>query len=150
MARRHPTTPDELFETRDMNRSNYRRCADDILAAVARGLDVAEDELPRRERRGGRDNSDEEQVLGKLLGIALANRCAELGVAMSLVGTTSDLRELVRWHVFEGESGNTPSLMQGWREEVCGDLLIDVLDGRLAIRVGDVRSDHPLVFERRD
>jgi ribonuclease D len=33
---------------------------------------------------------------------------------------------------------------------VCGDLLTDVLAGKIALRVADPQSDHPLVFERRD
>lgn len=149
VARRHPSTREELLETRDMNRGNFRKAADDIIDAVRRGLEVPDDELPQKRRKGGGDFSEEEQVLGKLLAIALANHCAELDVATSLVGTASDLRDLVRWHVLDGDKGAPPALMKGWREEVCGDLLVDVLDGKIVMRVGDVRSDHPLVFERR-
>jgi ribonuclease D len=150
IARRHPRTVGELLETRDMNRGNYRKLADDLLAAVERGLSLPEHELPSRPGYGRREKNDDEHVLGQLLGIALSNRCAELGLSMSLVGTASDLRELVRWHVFEKDAGERPSLMEGWREEVCGDLMIDVLDGRITMRVADVASDHPLVFERRE
>jgi ribonuclease D len=39
-------------------------------------------------------------------------------------------------------------LTQGWRAEVCGDLLTDVLDGRIALRVNDPKAEYPLVFER--
>jgi ribonuclease D len=39
-------------------------------------------------------------------------------------------------------------LATGWRAEVCGDLLTDLLDGKVRLRVGDPASDHPLVFER--
>jgi len=38
--------------------------------------------------------------------------------------------------------------MVGWRAEVCGDLLTDVLDGKISMRVADLESDHPLHFER--
>ena len=31
---------------------------------------------------------------------------------------------------------------------VCGDLLRDVLAGKIALRVADSKSDHPLVFQR--
>ena len=41
-------------------------------------------------------------------------------------------------------------LLQGWRSDVCGQLLQDVLDGKISLRVGDPRSDHPLMFEHRD
>ena len=67
---------------------------------------------------------------------------------MQLVGTNSDLRHLVRWHL-NGRQGDRPRLMQGWRAEVCGALLTDILDGHISLRVADPKSDHPRVFDRR-
>jgi ribonuclease D len=148
LARRQPTTEKELLAMRDMNRSDYRRIAVFLLKAVERGLAIPEKELaPLPYPPNGGDSRDE-QVLGQLLGIALANRCAEMNVAKPLVATSADLRELVRWHVFQERSGPAPKLTMGWRSEVCGNLLSDVLDGRVAIRVTDPTSDHPLAFER--
>jgi ribonuclease D len=69
---------------------------------------------------------------------------------MGLVGKTSDLRHLVRYHVYGERDGELPRLTQGWRAEVCGDLLTDVLAGKIALRVADPQSDHPLVFEHRN
>jgi ribonuclease D len=80
----------------------------------------------------------------------LANRCAQVDVAVGVVGTTADLRHLARWHVYRDHTGEPPRLLQGWRAEVCGELLKDVLDGRISLRIGDPLSDHPLVFERLD
>jgi ribonuclease D len=147
IARRQPRTVNDLMATRDMNRSDYRRAAPDILESIARGLEVPAHDLPTMERV---EKKDEEQVLGQLLGIALANHCLQEGVAMQLVGTSSDLRHLVRWHVYGERSGEPPRLTQGWRSEVCGALLTDVLDGRIVLRVADPQSDHPLIFERKN
>ncbi len=61
---------------------------------------------------------------------------------------TADLRHLVRWHAYGEKEGEPPRLTQGWRAEVCGDLLTDVLNGKISLRVADPQSDHPLVFER--
>jgi ribonuclease D len=146
IARRQPRTVSDLMATRDMNRSDYRRAAPDILESIARGLAVPASDLPAIERI---EKKDEEQVLGQLLGIALANHCLQESVAMQLVGTSSDLRHLVRWHVYGERSGEPPRLTQGWRSEVCGALLTDVLDGRIVLRVADPQSDHPLIFERK-
>jgi ribonuclease D len=146
LAHRQPRDIADLMATRDMNRSDYKRAAPEMLAAVERGLALRGDQCPDVKRT---DKDQDEQILAQLLAIALANRCAQVEVAMGLVGTTADLRHLVRWHVYGDKTGDTPRLMQGWREEVCGDLLTDVLAGRIALRVGDARSDHPLVFERQ-
>ncbi len=146
LAHRQPRDIADLLATRDMNRSDYKRAAPEMLAAVERGLALRGDQCPDVKRT---DKDQDEQILAQLLAIALANRCAQVDVALGLVGTTADLRHLVRWHVYGDKSGDTPRLMQGWREEVCGDLLTDVLAGRIALRVGDPRSDHPLIFERQ-
>jgi len=146
LARRQPKTVSDLLATRDMNRSDYRRAAPDILAAIQRGVELPASELPAIEKC---EKKDEEHVLGQLLGIALANLCLQQDVAMQLVGTSSDLRHLVRWHVYGERNGEPPRLMEGWRAEVCGALLTDVLDGRITLRVADPQSPHPLIFERK-
>jgi ribonuclease D len=147
LAHRQPHDIADLLATRDMNRSDYRRAAGDMLAAVRLGLDLAQDQLPRVRRN---DKDQDEQILAQLLNIALANRCAQLEVALGLVGTTADLKHLVRWHVYGDRSGDPPRLTRGWRAEVCGDLLTDVLAGRITLRVSDPQSEHPLVFEKRE
>jgi ribonuclease D len=148
LARRHPLTEKDLLATRDMQRSNYRRAATELVECIERGLAVPEAELPVVPDNDSSDRRGDEHVVGQLLGLALANRCAEINVARPLVATSADLRHLVRWHVFGEKDGAPPRLTQGWREEVCGELLEAVLDGKIAIRVADPESDHPLIFER--
>jgi ribonuclease D len=36
--------------------------------------------------------------------------------------------------------------MEGWRAEVCGQLLADVLDGNVTLRVTNPKSEYPLQF----
>jgi len=38
-------------------------------------------------------------------------------------------------------------LARGWRAEVVGQVLEDLLRGKLAIRIQDPESDRPLAFE---
>lgn len=148
LARRKPDSVEDLLAVRDMNRTEYKKAAPAILRHINAGLAVADDQLPELPKQPEDDKSHDEHVLGQLLGLALANRCAELNLAVPLVGKSADLRHLVRWHVYGERSGEPPRLTQGWRAEVCGDLLTDVLDGKIALRVADPQSDHPLNFER--
>jgi ribonuclease D len=145
LAKRQPKTTEDVVATRDMNRSDYRRVAGDIVAAVQKGLKLPNTELPAVEKA---EHKDEEHVLGQLLAIALANLCLQESVAMQLVGSGADLRHLVRWHVYGEQDGEPPRLMQGWRAEVCGELFKEVLDGKIAFRVADPHSEHPLKFVR--
>ncbi len=147
LAHRQPTDVNDLLATRDMNRSDYRRVAPELLASIQRGVALPQDQCPTIKRY---DKDQDEQILAQLLAIALANRCAQAEVAISLVGTSTDLKHLVRSHVYGEKSDSPPRLTEGWRSEVCGNLLTDVLSGRIALRVNDPQSDHPLIFERWD
>ena len=150
LAHRQPASVRDLTATRDFNRSNYRKVANELFECVQRGLAIPKAQLPRRPEKRRVESDQDEQVIGQLLGIALSNRCAELNIARSLVATTADLRHLVRWHLRGEQVGAVPRLMQGWRSDVCGRLLTDLLDGRISVRVADPESDHPLVFEPVD
>jgi ribonuclease D len=146
LAMRQPKTPEAVLATRDMNRPSYRKHAAELAACVVRGAALPESQWPKPQPQP--ESNSEDQILSKLLQIVLANRCAEMKVALSLVGTAADLKSLVRWHTKPNSKEPLPRLAQGWRAEVCGDLLTDVLDGKVRFRVGDRESEHPLVFER--
>lgn len=148
LARRQPKTLQDLAATRDMNRGDYRRYFDDMLACLDKVRALPKADLPRPPEPDRPDTKPDEHVLGQLLGIALSSRCAEQEVARTLVATSADLRHLVRWHLYGEKKGDVPKLARGWRAEFCGDLLTDVMDGKIAMRVADPSSDHPLVFER--
>ena len=148
LARRQPQTVAEIASTRDMNRGDYRKSFDDMLTALERARVLPEASLPTPPEADRPDTKPDEHILGQLLGIALSSRCAEQEVARTLVGTSADLRHLVRWHLYGERQGETPRLARGWRATLCGDLLTDLMDGKIALRVADPESDHPLVFER--
>ncbi|MEM7810949.1 MAG: HRDC domain-containing protein [Planctomycetota bacterium] len=146
LAKRKPKSDAELTQTRDWQRTDAKRDPAGLVDAIAEAVAIPKDDLPRPPESDRPDLAADEQVVGQLLGIALASRCAEMKIARTLVGTNADLRHLVRHHLYE-EDGPAPKLATGWRAEVCGTLLTDVMDGKLAIRVADPDSDHPLVFE---
>jgi ribonuclease D len=150
LSRRRPKNASELLATRDMERDRYKRYIDDLVEVVAKALALPKNELPKKIPSKRQDNSQDDQVIGKLLSLALANRCSELNMAMSIIATSSDLREFVRWSLNGRQAEDRPQLIRGWRSEVCGQLLTDVLDGKIAIRVADLKSDHPLIFEREE
>lgn len=145
LALRQPKTAEAVLATRDMNRPGYKRHAEELAECIARGVSLPESQWPKALPIP--DSSSEDHILSKLLQIVLANRCAEMKVALGLVGTTADLKNLVRWHSKKNSKQPPPKLAQGWRAEVCGDLLADVLDGKVRFRVGDRDSEHPLMFE---
>ncbi len=145
LARRRPRTVQQALATRDLNRPEYRKRLEEIVAVIEEACQIPDDKLPRRIRTRDEASSDD-QVISRLLALALGNVCAELDIAQALVGTNKDLTELVKF-VRNGDSAETPALLSGWRGEVCGDLLKKVLEGRVRFRVAPANSSTPLIFE---
>ena len=149
LARRKPTTRQKALATRDMNRPEYKRRLDDIVEVIGQALQISDSDLPEKPRNRRQEASSDEQVISKLLALALSNRCAELDISQTLVANNKDLTELVRHHRLEPAKNGQPKLLKGWRAEVCGQLLLDVMEGKVSFRVAPFGSATPLIFETR-
>ena len=147
LAKRQPGTSQQALATRDLNRREYRKHMDAIVDTIAQAKKLSDDDLPSKPRSRREDASSDEQVVSRLLALALSNRCAELDVAYTLVASNRDLIELVRYHRLGERNSTLPRMMEGWRGELFGDLLRDVLDGKVAFRVAPAGGPAPLVFE---
>lgn len=147
LVRRQPRSVNDMNLTRGMQRRDYQSVAEEIIEVIRAAQSLPAEQWPHSP--SGRSNPPLDDVLSKLLSLALANRCADMNLSMSLVGTMADIDELIRWHVLDGRRGPQPRLLARWRAEVCGDLLTDLLDGKVSLRVSNPRSDAPLRFDRR-
>jgi ribonuclease D len=67
-----------------------------------------------------------------------------------LVGTNQDLRELVAYRLGLNGPTSPPALARGWRAEVIGHTLDELLAGQITVRIQDPRAEDPLCFERLD
>ena len=149
LARRKPTTRQKALATRDMNRPEYKRRLDDIVEVIGNALQIPDADLPEKPRNRRQEASSDEQVISKLLALALSNRCAELDISQTLVANNKDLNELVRHHRLEPGKNGQAKILKGWRADVCGQLLLDVMDGKVGFRVAPAGSATPLTFETR-
>jgi ribonuclease D len=143
LARRRSTDPKQIRAIRGMERGDLARALPELSAAIERALKLPDSECPRIVRT---DNNSQLNLLGQFLSSALGCICREAEVAPSIVGTASDVRELVAF-TLAGKRGEPPVLAEGWRAEVVGQVLEDLLEGKLAIRINDPRSDQPLEFK---
>src|SRR5207237_589892 len=82
--------------------------------------------LPRREEPGAK-----RIVLGQFLAAALAALCRETDISPGLLGGPGDVRDLIAWRLGERDEGETPALAVGWRAEVIGRRLDELLEGKL-------------------
>ncbi|MCH2203401.1 MAG: HRDC domain-containing protein [Fuerstiella sp.] len=147
LARRQPCSEKQALATRDLNRREYRRHMQDVVDVIRAAQKIKEEDLPPKRRSRREDASSQEQVVAKLLALSLSNRCAEIDMAYTLVANNRDLLELVRYHRLGERNGDSPRMQKGWRDELFGDLLRDVMDGKVAFRVAPKGSAAPLVFE---
>lgn len=145
IARRQPRNKRDLEALRDFNRPALLARTREILDLIAEAQAVPDHDLPEPFERF--DDGPGTSMVSSLLHATLAYCCAQHRLSPGLVGTTSDLKDLLRWHQDGRPDDRRPELMIGWREEVCGNALIDVLAGRLAVRISDPESDVPVVLE---
>jgi ribonuclease D len=88
-------------------------------------------------------------LLGQFLSPALSSICRNANVAMSLAGTATDVRDLIAYRLgFAGaDNGEPPILASGWRADLVGHLIEELLAGKKSIRIEDPLSEHPLAFD---
>ncbi|MBN1394698.1 MAG: HRDC domain-containing protein [Pirellulales bacterium] len=143
LARRGSSDPNRIRAVRGLQRGDLQRRLGEIAAAVKRGIETPEDELPSQPPR---QRGPELSVLGQFLFAALGSRCREAQLAPNLVGTPGDIRQ---WMAYQRrkDDGAPPKLVRGWREEFVGRLFDELLSGKISVRVGDAELDHPLLFE---
>ena len=146
IAKRQPTSRRDLEALRDFNRPQLLRMSNEILDEVAASLATLADELPEHNGDRREDVPGVSMVVG-LLSAALSWCCARRQISGALVGSVNDLKELVHWHVNERPEARTPVLAQGWREDVCGRILLDVLAGKRGLRVVDPEADIPVSID---
>ncbi|MEM7316626.1 MAG: ribonuclease D, partial [Planctomycetota bacterium] len=87
-------------------------------------------------------------LLGQFLGTALTSICRKNEIAVSLVGTVQDVRDLIAYRLdFGVPADEVPSLATGWRAEIVGNIIEKLLAGELSLRIEDPKAAAPLVFE---
>ena len=144
LAKRRSAEIKRIKAVRGMERGDLTRFMPQIAQSIERGLELPQDELPSVERH---QRTPQLSVLGQFLFSALGSICRQLDLAPALVGTPSDVRELVAYRTGAISRKVPPRLATGWRAEVVGKTFDDLLAGKLAIRIDDPTSEHPLVFE---
>jgi ribonuclease D len=131
LARRTPRDKSGLEQIRGLPPQTLHRRGDAIVAAIARGRDRQAPEPPPEPHP--RDPAD--AALVSLAQALVRHRSMESGVAVELIATQSELATLV--HSFRrGDEGDHVRVSHGWRRELVGDELRELIEGRRALSVG--------------
>jgi len=146
MAKRKVDSPQRVMAIRGMERGGLKRKADELAECVRRGLESPVEKDASRNRK---HVPPQLNLLAQFLAPALGSVCRRATVAASLAGTASDVRELVSYHLEKnrGEQEELPALARGWRAELVGRLIEDLMDGKKSIRITNATHADPLAFD---
>ena len=131
IAKRRPTSPAKLEQIRGVNQGSLRRRGRDLLEAVRRG-----EELPPLERaQDARPpaNDPDDAPLVALAEALVRARAREAGLAYELLAARADLQAIVA----AGRNGEEADVrtLRGWRRELVGAELLELLGGRVSLSV---------------
>jgi ribonuclease D len=138
LARRQPGDRRGLDQIRGLHGRIADRRGQDLLAAVARGRDA---EPPALDGIRPPLNESGDAPLIALAEALIRARALEAGLAYELVATRADLNQVIA-AARRGDAEPDVRTLRGWRRDLVGDELLELLDGRhaLAVRRGQQRS----------
>lgn len=148
LAKKKTDREDKIRAIRGMLHGQLKKAIPDIAAAIRRGLEAPTGDLlgPRRKPPPPQLN-----LLGQFLAPAITSLCNKAEIASALACTATDIRALISYRLgFDRDPVEVPALAEGWRAELIGNLIDDLLQGKKSIRIGDPHSDRPLEFEATD
>ncbi len=131
LAKRRPSSISGLEQIRGLHPPTIKRRGTAMLEAIARGREVAP--IPRDEARARSESGDAPLIA--LAEALLRARALEAGLAYELIASRAEL-ELIVGAARRGEPEPDVRTLTGWRRELVGDDLRDLLAGRSAVSVG--------------
>ncbi|HEX2049854.1 MAG TPA: ribonuclease D [Actinomycetota bacterium] len=131
IARRAPATSRDLARIRGISTAEVERSGGEIVAAVERGRNA-----PAVEQRPSppREALLRARLVSSLADALVRARCERASIATELVATRGDLEEVLAERFAGDGDGESHRLLQGWRREIAGTAVLDLADGRIALR----------------
>jgi ribonuclease D len=146
IAKRAPSSGAELERIRGVGAGNGRgRRADELLGAVRRGRERPPDPPPERARQP--PTRPDDAPLVALAEALLRARAREAGLAYELLAARADLQAIVAARRIGREA--EVRTLEGWRRELVGGELLELLDGRVSLSVLDADRGPRLRVDRR-
>ncbi len=147
LSRRGTSAAAQIKAIRGFGNRVHASAIEGISAAIEKALKMPKSDYPKRITSTKTINLG---LLGQFLTTALNVLCRTEQIAPSIVGTAQEVRDVAAMRLGILKLPEKPKLLTGWRSEIVGQLIDQVLDGRVAIRVDDPKSDHPLKMEYLD
>lgn len=128
-CKREAKTIDELFMVRGIREHTSTRDARAAVTCMKKGLQSPPDSWPIISRPSKSEPNVDSAV--DLMGALVRLRAKENDIAMQTLASHDDLSKVARGHLDE------VAVMRGWRRAIVGDELLELLEGKLALRLAD-------------
>lgn len=131
LARHPPKSVHEFRGLRGVHSSEVDRHGEQLLGTITSALALPPSAWPEVPRE--RKPDPESTGIVELLQAVLKARAAEEGIAPTMLATSADLQTLVE--AKQNRATLDVPILRGWRRQLVGDLLLQVLDGAVTITV---------------
>ncbi len=125
-CKREARSIDELFMVRGLSDKLSTRDARAVVACIVRGLDTPMEDWPEHARPSR--NEANVDVVVDLMSAVVRKRARENNIAFQTLCNHSDLAKVARGY-------RDVAILQGWRRDIVGNELLDLLAGRLCVFV---------------
>jgi ribonuclease D len=145
IARRRPSSRGELEKIRGVGQSAGGRRGEELLEAIRAGRGRPPEQPTHTSRPPAPKPDDAPLVaLGEAL---LRTRAREAGLAYELLAARADLQAVVA-SARAGSGEADVRTLRGWRRELVGAELLELLDGRVSMSVDGAGRDRAIRIER--
>lgn len=125
-CKREARSIDELFMVRGLSDKLSTRDARAVVACIVRGLDTPMEDWPEHDRPAR--NEANVDVVVDLMSAVVRKRARENNIAFQTLCNHSDLAKVARGY-------RDVAILQGWRRDIVGNELLDLLAGKLMVFV---------------
>ncbi len=128
-CKRNARTVDDLFMVRGLRDRLGTRNARKLTSLMAESYDLPEEEWPEIEQSGRNESNVDDKI--DLMNALVRLRAKESDIAVQTLASHADLVAVARGHAED------TSVLTGWRREIVGAELLDLLAGRIALSIED-------------
>jgi ribonuclease D len=133
LARRQPQSMTDLEKIRGLEAGTIKRRGDTLLRLLADAKEVPKEQWPQEKAKPPRLTPNQEAVTDLLM-CCLRLQGEKESIAPGALATRRDLERLVT-------GDRKVEILHGWRKLVAGELLLDVLEGRMAPQIVNGRLE---------
>ena len=147
IAKRGRAETSRIKSLRGMERRDFSQHIDAISRCVQSALKIPKSDWPTQKKH---KSLPQVNLLGQYLAAALSTICRDAKIASGIVGSVQDVRSWIVYKLYGKKNGEVPTLAKGWRAEIIGKRLEQVMNGKLAIVVSNPKADQPLTLKKVD